>query len=440
MMANNEIKRNTKAYKKDKTKKAIILQKPSACVAITGEISAVQRKFYNGLLLHAREDLKTDPSKEVFAIDLADLKGFLGINDNDRSNKYYAEVLKGLARIVVDYNILQKDRTITGSFVLVSQIQVDLDRSRGRNIVTYALPPIVREKMLQIREGLPEGVYATLDLTAIRELRSKHAITLYELCKDYEKVGVPVLSMEELRKLFGIYKKKGYEKFKDIKKRILDPAVRELNESDYIDFTVSYKVQKNGREYTGIEFHVMPKKNVRPVDSYLKQEEISRLDQLLSCVPPEKRSEGLKRVLVKFFDKDDEYIVSNLRYAVNNGSRNFLGYVVNALREDYAREEREAEVEHKKVQAKLECAFREKEKKIEEAKAENRRRVQVFINSLSKEEYNKLMEEAKEDYKRVLGTEPSDDSPFLQASISEVARKWMEERGLELVPEPSWVS
>lgn len=66
--------------------------------------------------------------------------------------------------------------------------------------------------------------------------------------------------------------------------------------------------------------------------------------------------------------------------------------------------------------------------------------VQVFINSLSKEEYNKLMEEAKEDYKRVLGTEPSDDSPFLQASISEVARKWMEERGLELVPEPSWVS
>jgi len=67
-------------------------------------------------------------------------------------------------------------------------------------------------------------------------LRSSNQLRMYEILKQYEKIGSRVLGVDELKELLGIGKNE-YALFKDFRVRVLDACQQALKESTDIKFT-----------------------------------------------------------------------------------------------------------------------------------------------------------------------------------------------------------
>jgi len=67
-------------------------------------------------------------------------------------------------------------------------------------------------------------------------LRSSNQLRMYEILKQYEKIGSRVLGVDELKELLGVAKNE-YPRFGDFKVRVLDACQQALKESTDIKFT-----------------------------------------------------------------------------------------------------------------------------------------------------------------------------------------------------------
>ena len=190
-----------KNEEKKRKGKNIILEKPSATISISDTLTALQRKFYNALLYVAKNDLKQDSSKNIFQVPLATLKKFFDIED--KKNTYIKQEILKLMSIIVEYNLLEKDREIEWTaFSILPYVYIKEHPDDKRKIVEFEIPTPVRKAMLS-----SNGIYAKIDLIVIKGLKSKYSIILYELLKDYENVQIPILSIEKFREIFGVKNK-----------------------------------------------------------------------------------------------------------------------------------------------------------------------------------------------------------------------------------------
>ncbi len=332
-------------------KNAVVLQKPSGTIAIRVDLDTIQRKFYDALLYVAKENLKKDISKETFVVSLSDLKVLLDKTSKekvDKNNKYYVEKLKELKEKNAEYNILDKDAgwDIEGWVSLMSELQVKRNIETGQIEIVFDLPNRIRKVLID-----PKGLYANLNLVIIRGLKSKYAIILYELVKDYEKVEIPEMTMDDFRKLFNIEDKyKG--RIDHVKAKVLEPAVRELNENENVDFLVSYELKKTGKVYTHIKFHIKPKPARIKLDQQAKKvielevKENDEAKELLALIPAKYRDKTkvVSVVLGGLKEKGKDYTKAQIEYTVGKYKagkvKDFVIYLKKAIEEDYAGFER----------------------------------------------------------------------------------------------------
>lgn len=78
--------------------------------------------------------------------------------------------------------------------------------------------------------------YFTYRLWNALQLKSSNQIRMYEILKQYEKIGYRIVSLEELRGLLGIEKDE-YKVYKDFRRRVLDSCQQALEENTDIKFT-----------------------------------------------------------------------------------------------------------------------------------------------------------------------------------------------------------
>lgn len=102
--------------------------------------------------------------------------------------------------------------------------------------------------------------YFTYELWNALRLKSSNQLRMYEILKQYEKVGSRKVSVKELRELLGITPTE-YPRWSDFKRRVLDSCQQALEESTDIKFT--YKLIRSGRggKITGLEFFISKNKN-----------------------------------------------------------------------------------------------------------------------------------------------------------------------------------
>ena len=330
-------------------KNAVVLQKPSGTIAIRVDLDAIQRKFYDALLYIAKHELKENKEKKRFTIPLKDVKAILSKSDKiDKNNSYYIEKLKEVKKKDAEYNILDKDKglKIKGWVSLVSDLQVTEDEKAKVVNITFELPERIKWALVD-----PNGVYANINLVIVRGLKSKYTIILYELAKDYEKVEIPEMTIDDFRKLFNIENKyKG--RINNLKAKVLEPAVRELNENENVDFLVSYELKKTGKVYTHIKFYVNPK----PAQLKFRQQakkafndelkENKEAKELLALIPGKYREKMkvIGAILGGLKIKGKDYTKAQIEYVVKKFEagkvKDFVVYLKKALEEDYAGAER----------------------------------------------------------------------------------------------------
>ncbi len=226
----------------------IIIDKHSSSIQISNKISTIQRKSYNYMLKVAKNEFKNDRKLREFTITAEELLLFFDMGGENHA--HLKKELELLNKTIVTYNILGKDKQNKrwGSFTLIAGFEYK------NGIIIYSFPHQIINMLLDPK------MFAKINLVAIKGLRSRYSIALYELAEDYINVKIPKMSMSDFRLLMGIEKEK-YSKFSMFKRRVIDMAVDEINQSEHINFKLSYELEKTSRKITHIKFIVHKKEN-----------------------------------------------------------------------------------------------------------------------------------------------------------------------------------
>lgn len=121
---------------------------------------------------------------------------------------------------------------------------------KGSGIIKLELNKHLEPYLLELKEN-----FTKYELINVLSLRSKYSIRLYELLKSYLWRGNWDIHVDELRALLETECK--YKEFKDFKKRVLTPSIKEIN--DFTDLTVQMETLKKGRIISDIHFDIEEK-------------------------------------------------------------------------------------------------------------------------------------------------------------------------------------
>jgi len=304
--------RKTQAIEPRRTAR-LILKKHSAVIQMSNAITGVQRKAWNVLLYHAREALRRGFEGDTFEVPLAEVRRWTGIETTDPTK--LRKALLDLMSVKVEVNLLGKDTEEWEAFVLLPWVAI------RRGVVRFGLAPRIRQVLAHPR------MYAPLDLGILRGLRGKYAIALYELARDYIGTGIPLMSLDEFRKLMGV-KENEYRNFDNLRRRIIEPAVQEINQVTDLEISYTLFRARRTRRWASIKFSVLRKgEGIAPEDILLAYERA----RAQGFVPSPERW-PLPRVLWAFSAGDDPEVVARLlRSAEEEEIRNPVGFLRSKL-------------------------------------------------------------------------------------------------------------
>lgn len=122
--------------------------------------------------------------------------------------------------------------------------------------------------------------YFTYQLWNALRLKSTNQVRMYEILKQYEKIGVREISLVDLRKLLGINSKE-YPRWSDFKIRVIDSCQQALLESTDIKFTYEPIKKGRGGKITALKFTI--EKNDKYIDKltldeYLEQQPLLEIE------------------------------------------------------------------------------------------------------------------------------------------------------------------
>ena len=207
----------------------------------------MQRRCWNLLLANAYDDL---PKKETFCIGVDELARALHFESKNLD--YLKNSLEALVRSIVKWNILKKDKEEWGIAALLSEVKITGDQ------VFYSYSPTIRKKLYN------PSMYAKISLVMQNKFSSKYTLALYELFIDYfmndvKRGETPFIKVDDLRLLLGVEGSSYLDNFYRFNNKILQKALKEINEKSDLDVKVEYK--KNKRKTVALKFIVKLKDN-----------------------------------------------------------------------------------------------------------------------------------------------------------------------------------
>lgn len=143
-------------------------------------------------------------------------------------------------------------------------IQVSLFSSceyiNGQGVIKVEISDLMRPHLFDLKER-----FTSFRLLASLNMSSKHAKRIYLLCSQWKDIGVLKMSIEDLKYKLHFKDPKGkqkelYKQIGELKKRVLNPAMDEINE--HTELTVKYDLIKGGRAFKDIIFTIDVKNKV----------------------------------------------------------------------------------------------------------------------------------------------------------------------------------
>jgi hypothetical protein len=231
--------RKARPARKSRTRQ---VRKCVEAVHITNNITLVQRKLINALLLNAYYELR-NPSITIHRIQVRQLVDLIGYDSHDVAR--IKALLKALTSTIIEWDILNEagKREWGVSALLASADIID-------GVCTYAYSPHLRVKLFN-----PQ-FYVLLDIDIVRRFHSCYALALYENCARFRRLGqTPSFPVEALRALLGA-SDPYYEDYRKLNERVIQPALREVNA--ITDLLLTTQVKRQARRVAEIRFLIEP--------------------------------------------------------------------------------------------------------------------------------------------------------------------------------------
>lgn len=96
-------------------------------------------------------------------------------------------------------------------------------------------------------------------LADVAKLNTSYAIRVYELLMRFNQTHERWIKLEDFKSLLQLQDK--YQLFRDLNKRVIKPAIKEINQSSNLE--VFYSTKKQGRKVVGLQFDFQEKKQTQ---------------------------------------------------------------------------------------------------------------------------------------------------------------------------------
>ena len=249
----------------------------------------------------------------------------------DTTEKRYTEFRTIAENLIAKTLYIKK-----GNSELVTSWLSSMEYIKNEGIIELEFSRKLIPYLLQLKEK-----FTRYELENILYFKNKHSIRVYELMKQYEKIGKREINLEDLRKCLGILEDE-YLRFSNLESRVLKTTKEEINR--HTDINIDYEKIKTGRRITSILFKIESKdQNKEIYIDYLNefynikemklkmglQQENFSTNQIMSVY--EKAVEKAGNEDIDLF----EYVRLNYNHIKAN-ARNKFAYLLKALENDYA--------------------------------------------------------------------------------------------------------
>lgn len=303
------------------------LKKHAAMIHCVNSLSLLQRKISNVLLYHAYPSLQTQEEYEVTMDYLCKLLGI-----TTRNYDALKTALRTLVQTVLEWNIVSDDtgeEDWTATTVLASV--------RIKNgLCYYAYSPRMRALLSS------PSIYGKINLLVQSRFRSSYGLALYENCARYRGIsGTKSFKIEEFRKLMGLPDDQ-YPIFRDLKKRVIDKAVDEVNL--HSDMRIESQLRRAGRRVISIKFLISDRPRMPKLKSEALLESPQNAQQENSIIRHQLCKEFKINELVAdklLNDYSTDYIQEKIGVVLmssafkNRKIHDVAGYLVAAIKDNY---------------------------------------------------------------------------------------------------------
>jgi hypothetical protein len=227
------------------------VRKHISAVHVSGDLTSMERKLINVLLLNAFDDLTT---KTEFSLPVAVMCEMIGWGESNNLG-HLKDSLRRITTTSVEFDVLydstrEKKRPKWAVSAPVSAATI------ADGICTYEYSKVMRQALAN-----PE-VYAVINLNVQKEFTGAYSLALYENCVRFRGTkSTGFISVELWKKLLGVGVDgqgrpvaSSYDQFKHFNLNVIQKAVKEINSVSDIYITPEYK--REGRKVVAIKFQV----------------------------------------------------------------------------------------------------------------------------------------------------------------------------------------
>ncbi len=236
---------------------------PVVVVRVDGPFTALDRKLWLALVHIAFPNLdKPGHIHEISINEIVDLfrkvsgrrdlgaRGTLQLTKKLSENTEAATLWQSIRRLAKT-TIEWEDKDYMGINSLLGARMDKEARMAGKLYFTF--DPLLAQHVLAPR------AWARLNVHVVMKLRSKYAVTLYEILEAYANRDnqTCVASIDEVRGWLKVPEETAYNEWRAFRRRVIDPAVSEINaNAAEAGFTVEYEGIREGKAFTKIRFSV----------------------------------------------------------------------------------------------------------------------------------------------------------------------------------------
>lgn len=235
-------------------------RKHVAAIHTSGELSLLQRKIVNVLLLQAYDNLKTS---NRHSLSVAMLCGSLGW-DEGRDLPTLKEALLKIVSTPLEMNLLEASGERWTASTLLAQAEIE------NGVCTWEYSSRLAERLAN------PDIYAVINIGIQNLFKGGYSLTLYENCVRFRNTGsTGWIDLGLFRKIMGA-DKPTYDDFKRLSSFVIKNAVAEINALSDINISVEY--QRDGRKVNRIRFKVEENKqsSIFDIESTVDQEELKK--------------------------------------------------------------------------------------------------------------------------------------------------------------------
>ncbi len=237
--------------------------------------------------------------KRYYRIEIKDLEEYLGWEKGGEIFNYIKKVADKLKSTTI--KVIKPTTTIVTSWI------ASYEYPKNKGWIEFEISSKLESELLKLKDQFTQYY-----LKNISKLKSQYSIRLYELMKQYLPLGKREIEIEDLKVMLGIGKDE-YQKFNNLKRIIIEKAVKDIITKTDIEFKIKYI--KEARKVVAILFYDIQQKTYIP-------------PSIMSLIPEKYReNKQILSIVRKFIElMGEKYVNEKLNYTNSRNPQNWIDY------------------------------------------------------------------------------------------------------------------